>query len=318
MTILVALSAGVDSTALLSALVQKDLPLSTVPARYTVAAMHVHHGPACTSLTKLQQKKVNTYRKAAAMQAEKLALHFKVPFHIATIRAASSSEASLRAARWRALQNAAQKRGYALIATGHHLQDSAETILWNLIRGTGPAGLTGLAPRTENIIRPLITYKKDALIQYVKSHNLKAVDDPTNAHSGTRVFLRSKVLPRLATANVKAVEHICAAGSRIAGAQALVERSATRLRLQAEKQNGTLLLSSLARAASCVREAFFLQVLRMHGAGPAVSCAHLAQLVKLCENPAGGKCITLRGVCFCTTKLKGARALSFKRSPKKT
>ena len=67
-----------------------------------------------------------------------------------------SAEEAARALRYAFLERTAEEQGYDVIAVAHQQDDNAETLLWNLIRGCGPAGLEGIPPRRGRIIRPLL------------------------------------------------------------------------------------------------------------------------------------------------------------------
>ena len=88
------------------------------------------------------------------------------------------------------------------IAVAHHADDSIETMLMNLVRGTGLRGLTGIAPRNQNIIRPLLCCSRFELEKYLVEHNLSHVEDSTNALSDyKRNKIRNEILPLLEEIN---------------------------------------------------------------------------------------------------------------------
>lgn len=88
------------------------------------------------------------------------------------------------------------------IAIGHHRDDSVETILINLIRGTGIKGLTGIPVRNKQIVRPLLSVSRIEIIKYLSAKNIPYVVDQTNEEDiYTRNTLRLKVLPILQTIN---------------------------------------------------------------------------------------------------------------------
>ncbi|HSC53085.1 MAG TPA: tRNA lysidine(34) synthetase TilS [Phnomibacter sp.] len=83
-----------------------------------------------------------------------------------------------------------------LIATAHHANDSVETMLMNLMRGTGIEGLHGILPRRGNIIRPLLFATKEEIIDHAKKHDLNWVEDSSNDSSKyTRNFIRNEMIP---------------------------------------------------------------------------------------------------------------------------
>lgn len=88
------------------------------------------------------------------------------------------------------------------VAVAHHRDDSVETILLNLIRGTGIKGLTGIAPMNGKVIRPLLCVSRDEILEYLKERNLNYVDDSTNSEDlYSRNKIRLNILPMMETIN---------------------------------------------------------------------------------------------------------------------
>lgn len=88
------------------------------------------------------------------------------------------------------------------IAVGHHQDDSVETILLNLTRGTGISGLRGILPKNDKIVRPLLCAGRDEIENYLQSKNIPFRTDSTNEQDiYRRNFLRLHILPALQTIN---------------------------------------------------------------------------------------------------------------------
>nr|WP_321521196.1 tRNA lysidine(34) synthetase TilS [uncultured Macellibacteroides sp.] len=88
------------------------------------------------------------------------------------------------------------------IAVAHHRDDSIETLLINLTRGSGLCGLTGIRPRNGYVVRPLLPLSREDIFSYIDSNKLSYVTDSTNSSDiYTRNFIRLKVLPLLAQIN---------------------------------------------------------------------------------------------------------------------
>jgi tRNA(Ile)-lysidine synthase len=95
------------------------------------------------------------------------------------------------------------------IAVAHHRDDSAETILLNLIRGTGIRGLTGIAPQNGYVVRPLLSVCRQEILDYLTDRGLSYVDDSTNSEDlYTRNKIRLNIIPLLETINPSAKEAI--------------------------------------------------------------------------------------------------------------
>ena len=107
-------------------------------------------------------------------------------------------EASARAARYAALDAAADETGAALVLLGHTLDDQAETVLLGLARGSGTASLAGMPPRSGRYARPLLGIRRATTRQACLDAGLEPWDDPHNADPAyTRVRVRDRVLPVL-------------------------------------------------------------------------------------------------------------------------
>jgi len=113
-----------------------------------------------------------------------------------------SVQEAARELRYTWLLETASKNGYDLVATAHHLDDSIETLLINLIRGTGIRGLGGIPEKTGNIIRPMLFASRKELEDYAREHHIEYRIDKSNIEEVyLRNKLRHKVVPVLREAN---------------------------------------------------------------------------------------------------------------------
>src|SRR3954471_23689656 len=178
--IAVALSGGIDSVVLLHLL--KGHP--------GVTAVHVHHG-------------LSPNADAWAAFCRRLCKRWGVPlsvFHVRVNKKGKGLEAAAREARYAAFR----KLKADVIALAHHLDDQAETVLMNLLRGAGLRGAAGMRPlaRFEGklLARPLLEIPRKDLESYARLHELEWIEDETNSdESLTRNFLRRRVGPLLET-----------------------------------------------------------------------------------------------------------------------
>ena len=135
----------------------------------------------------------------------------------------TSLEDAARTLRYRFLEETAERVGARRIATAHHVQDNAETVLLHLLRGTGLRGLGGIAPVRGRIVRPFLETDRRDMEAYIEENNIPYVEDESNADTAyTRNRLRLEALPLL-----EAISPGCTA--RIAGAAGLLRAEETHL-----------------------------------------------------------------------------------------
>ena len=110
-----------------------------------------------------------------------------------------SLEEAARKIRYEFLVETAAKYGFTKIATGHHSNDNAELVLMNLLRGSGPLGLSGMAPLRDNIfVRPLIRLKRSEILTYAAENKLPFVTDVSNTDlTIRRNRIRHHLIPEL-------------------------------------------------------------------------------------------------------------------------
>lgn len=182
---IVAVSGGVDSVVLLHKIianVDKTSTLSIKTPKYVIA--HFDHGIRSDS---------NLDAEFVAKLAEKYGLEFELGKGNLGVEA---SEAQARRARYNFLRSVKEKHKASKIITAHHQDDVLESMVINIVRGTGPRGLSPMS--TKDILRPLINSRKEDLIKYAKEKNLIWREDSTNTDEKyLRNKLRKKVMPKL-------------------------------------------------------------------------------------------------------------------------
>lgn len=181
-SVYVAYSGGPDSTALLHAV--------HATRRYRVIAAHAHHGHGAAD-----QWRDHCLQQCAAWGVECVSTSLRLDQGDTT-----SWEARARSARYAWLASLLQPGDH--LATAHHLQDQAETVLAHLLRGAGVTGLSGMPVQRPlgrgTLIRPLLGFSPESLRDYLRSQRLTWIDDPSNLdlrHSRNRI--RHQVLPAL-------------------------------------------------------------------------------------------------------------------------
>lgn len=180
----VAYSGGMDSHVLLHLCYQ-----SKIASNISFRVIHINHG---------LQKEADKWTQHCSRVCEML----KIPFLNINVDAKSpqgeSPENAARKARYDALVSELEEDECLL--TAHHKDDQSETLLLQLFRGAGPAGLSSmpLVRRVGNATqaRPLLEFSRDELLQYAKENKLEWIEDPSNQDTDfDRNFVRQKILP---------------------------------------------------------------------------------------------------------------------------
>lgn len=189
-TIVVAVSGGLDSCALLHMLRFPDdrspLPADVVPRSTRLVAAHFDH-------------RMRPGSAADALWLRGLCAAWGIELVTATALQPPSSEAEARFARYAFLEDVRRASGARSVATAHHADDQAETVMFRLFRGTGPAGLEGVRrARADGVWRPLLDVWREDLLAYARRVGLGWREDPTNVElSFARNALRHRVLPEV-------------------------------------------------------------------------------------------------------------------------
>jgi tRNA(Ile)-lysidine synthase len=178
--------------------------------------LHVHHG----------------LRGRAADDDERfvVALGVKLGVPVVTVKAPVAERAAARGKgledagrelRYDALKRIAEKLGCNKAATGHQLDDQAETVLLHLLRGTKLSALAGISPKRVLkkglvLIRPLLPLSRAEVLEYLKVHGLKHRLDRSNLSTRfTRNWLRRDILPKLAARQPQVREHLAGIAAQV-------------------------------------------------------------------------------------------------------
>lgn len=231
----VAFSGGLDSTVLLHATVKAH-------GANNVYALHVHHGI---------QKEANQWQQHCQAIARKLKCHFDT--QNVKLNKNSNIESQARELRYQALYEMCEKHQISDLLLAHHLDDQAETVLIQLMRGAGVAGLASMPPvktnktskannankanktnrakntkeTTINIWRPFLNMRREELEAYAKEHRLTWIEDPSNQdESYRRNAIRKTILPALEKQQVGATENLARSAKHLAQAQELLNQLA--------------------------------------------------------------------------------------------
>ena len=209
---LVALSGGADSVALLLCL--KELG-------YRVEAVH------CNFHLRGEESLRDEQFCEDLCQREKIPLH-KVHFDTQAYADLHkvSIEMAARELRYRYFFQLKEALGADGVCVGHHKEDSVETILINLVRGTGLSGLMGIRPRNHDVIRPLLCVTRQEIEDYLHQHAVSFVTDSTNLIDDVvRNKIRLNVLPQLSEINPSVTDAVLTTANHLSEVDAIVQES---------------------------------------------------------------------------------------------
>lgn len=202
--VLIGFSGGVDSVALLYALhaISKIMEIK-------ISLLHLHHGI-----------REDADKDVQIVIAHGKALGYPVYVEYADVpnlakKNGISEEMAAREERYKLFEKYKEEKDCHVVALAHHKDDQAETILGNILRGTGLKGLGGMKPMRDIYIRPLLELRKEELIAYVREKNLAFAEDSTNTNTKyRRNSIRHILIPMLEEKyNPNIVETLTRAGS---------------------------------------------------------------------------------------------------------
>lgn len=299
--ILAAVSGGADSVCLLAVLHALAPEFS-----FSLEAVHVEHGIRGEESL---QDCAYVERLCGDMGVRLTVRHIRVP-ELAR-QSGRTEEEEARIQRYRIFEETAEQCGAQRVAVAHHLGDQAETVLWNLIRGSGLRGLRGILPVrplrdgkavSPLVVRPLLETSREEIEQYLEVRGLSYRTDRTNLDKTvTRNKIRHDILPDMITLNAQAPLHIAQAAEEAAEAEAYLERVTARaaercIFRQADRQT-VLLLAPWQKEEPYVRRRLLRECIRRaseHGSLKDIGAVHVEALMGLASG-GGEKSVSLPG-----------------------
>ncbi len=204
--ILVGLSGGADSCALLHSL----LNLSDKYG-YTLSAVHVNHG--------IRGKEA----ERDADFSKNLCIKLGIEFFLETVdvpkicdETGESIETAARKARYAVFEKLCHEHNIDCVATAHNANDNSETVIFNLVRGSGLSGICGIPPKRQlsdsniEVVRPLIYVTREEIESYLEALGQDFVTDSTNLENDcSRNYIRHEIIPRVKTLNPSLEDAVC-------------------------------------------------------------------------------------------------------------
>jgi len=270
--VLVALSGGADSVALLAALAA----LRGAGELAALSACHVDH-------------RLRPGSEADGVACEALCAALEVPLARVpvTVPGGENVQQAARRARYRALRAAATGAGASRIATGHTRGDQAETVLLRLLRGAGARGLSGIPPRRGALVRPLVDRTRAEIVAYLGRRGLGWREDPTNATPRyARNRVRAELLPLLEALAPGVEERLARTADLLRDDERVLERAAARL---APRGAASVDADRLARAPPAVGRRVVRRLWRAaSGSRRRLEAVHVAAVLRLVRRGLAG------------------------------
>lgn len=172
------------------------------------------------------------------------------------------------------------------IATAHNANDNAETMLINLLRGSGIDGLAGIPPRRDSVVRPLLSVTRKEIEQYAKAMNIKFRNDSSNAKEDyTRNFLRNVIIPQLEKRINPSLNETLLNEAELFRATATFTGSKTDLAFSDCISNSVVDIKRFLTFDPFLRQSIIHRLLKEFGIEPAF--ATINSIVELVENQKG-------------------------------
>lgn len=285
MKVIAGVSGGADSVCLLIALAKYR---EKVP--FSLSVVHVEHGI----------RGEESLEDAAFVQ--ELCGQLQVDFYLEPCRVTQYAaehgmtvEEAGRVLRYQSFEKVRKQIGADRIAVAHNENDQAETVLWNLIRGSGVKGLGGIRPVRGRVIRPLLFLERSEIEALLREQGQSWRTDRTNASCDyTRNRLRNEILPQMEQhLNRQAMRHIAQSAENLQSVQAYLESQTERAAAGCVKQEGDQSVR-LFLQPYCSQEPLIQQELmrlclgKLQGYGAKdIGRVHMEQLLALAEKDCG-------------------------------
>ncbi len=278
-TLVLGLSGGPDSVALLDALVTLRRP-----GGFRLVAAHLDH-------------RLRTDSASDAAFCVSLCAGLEVPLRVgsADVRARAAREhggleQAARRERYEFLGRVREAEGAAAVAVAHTRDDQVETLLLRLLRGAGATGLAGMRLRRGELVRPLLRVSREEVLAHLRERGLAFREDVTNAEPiQLRNRVRHELLPYLEARFNPRVRQVLArtAGLLAEDAAHLRAEGEALLRRSAREEDGALVLrrAALAGAETAVARAALRQALSKRGGLAQVAAAHVERILELSRTP---------------------------------
>ena len=189
-------------------------------------------------------------------------------------------EEAARKLRYEFLETKREELGCQLIATAHNANDNAETILFNLSRGSGAKGLAGIPPRRGAIIRPLINVTRAEIEAYLEEHSVPHVEDSTNQSDDyTRNLIRHRIMPLMEELNPRFTEAAARTAELMRRDEEALQQLTDSFAAESFEEDECVSIEALLAAPVAVSSRY------LRGWMPGLSMEHVDMILDFCREP---------------------------------
>lgn len=250
--LIVAVSGGADSVALLAALSASGYECLAAHCNF-----HLRGAESMRDMHFVEQL-------AADLDLDLAIKDFDVPGRMKAT--GESLEMACRELRYEWFHNLLEREHAAAIAVGHHREDNVETFLLKLLRGSGLNGLCGIRPRNGFIVRPMLDLTRTQILAYLEGRGLGHIEDSSNAQNDFgRNKLRNILLPQLESLFPGASEAILSSVAKLSSAASVYNRSAAETMGRYIDPDGSLRLRDLSEEVGDDAQTILYEFLRGYG-----------------------------------------------------
>ena len=272
--VVVGLSGGADSVCLLDVLSRLSNEYD-----FTLTAVHIHHG--------IRGREADEDMEFCENLCEEYGIDFRVKYYDVPSYAKQhciTTEEAGRKLRYETFSEIAAETEGSLTAVAHHRNDQAETVIFNMCRGTGIRGMRGMLPVNDGIIRPLLCVERKEIEEYIEAEGLSYRTDSTNASEDyARNCIRNRVVPYLEeNVNSAAVKNIAALSERMSEAEDYLEElTIEKYELYARDEEDGILLGGLEAEAPYMAKRIVRRAVGMLCGLKDITDAHIDRIMEL-------------------------------------
>ncbi len=277
--IVVAVSGGPDSITLLDALYK---------LKYNICVAHINHG--------LRENAIIDQKFVEDFCSERNIPCFVKQIKLKELKDKMTLEEAGRNERYKFFYEIMEKEKCTKIATAHNSNDNAETVIMNIIRGSGVSGLKGIEPIRDNVIRPLIEVTRKEIEEYCLENKLNPRHDETNDEDVyTRNKIRLKLIPYIEeNINSNVIKNINRLSEIVLEEEKYIDiemkKAYEDIIIAVEKSKIICNLKKFNSLDIVIRKRIIKKIIiNLFGNAKDIEKVHIDDIIKLCNNNIGGK-----------------------------